>query len=268
VGPAAGAGGGLIPMSLSGRVQFPEAAALLRARGVGRVGCAADAHLGAVLVAKPPSGTVLVAKPLTARPWSWAGANYAPPRGVVPATPVRVLCGLGLNRAHPRPYGHQLRGLGDLVPQIQIGGVWRSVSEFIDQTLTMTTPATVYLLPDSTSPVVATVPAGQPAGTIYSYIQNGEGFWWQLTRDTGLPGYVLFQPAATVPPPAPPPPVPDWTFGGAPRPGVPSLTDRLGTFFGSLGTAGKWVIGGLAAVAVIQVARVIPHRSNPPRRRH
>lgn len=131
------------------------------------------------------------------------------------------------------------------VPSVFVNGKWVPVDQFFDQGLTMTTAATLYQLPDTSSAPVAVIPAGQPAGTVFSYVQNAQGFWWQLTRDNGQTAYVLFNPAGTVTPPAPAPPVSHNPFG---------LPDLSG-FWGGLGTAGKWAVGGAAAVALILLLR-------------
>jgi hypothetical protein len=136
-------------------------------------------------------------------------------------------------------------GCPPAVPQVYVNGKWVAVGNFLDQALTMTTSATVYTLPDAGSGPLAVVPSGQPIGTVYSYIQNAQGFWWQVIRDNGQYGYVLFVPASTVTPPQPAPPVSHNPFG------LPDLT----SFWSGLGTAGKWAVGGAAAVALIVLLR-------------
>ncbi len=127
---------------------------------------------------------------------------------------------------------------------VYLNGQWIDIATFLDQSLVLTVPGTVYELPDTTSATLAQIPAGQPMGSVYSYIQNAQGFWWQVLRDAAF-GYVLFSPTSTVAPPAPPPP------GGRSPFGFPDFSK----FLSGLGTAGKWLVGGLVAVAVIEVGR-------------
>jgi len=144
-----------------------------------------------------------------------------------------------------------LRGVGQgdgAIANVNVGGKWVPIENFLDQPLVQTVPTVVYELPTTTSAIIATVPAGQPSGQVFSYVQNPQGFWWQLVRDAGTYGYVLFSPTQTVTPPAPPPPT------GSINPfGLPDF----GGLFASLGTAGKWIVGGLVALLAIQVVRKV-----------
>jgi hypothetical protein len=143
---------------------------------------------------------------------------------------------------------NRLRGVGagtdGGITQLYVNDQWVDIATFLDQPLVLTTTGTVYELPDINAAILATVAAGQPLGTIYSYVQNAQGFWWQVTRDGGVYAYVLFSATQTVTPPQPAPP------GSNPF-GLPDFSK----LFAQLGTAGKWLIGGGIAIAALGVLR-------------
>ncbi len=64
-----------------------------------------------------------------------------------------------------------------------------NADQIIGKTLFANSPVNIYTLPDVSSVVMATIQPGQPVGVVYSYIQRGTNFWWQLSPG----GYVLHQ---------------------------------------------------------------------------
>src|SRR5260370_5076005 len=57
---------------------------------------------------------------------------------------------------------------------VYLNGQWIDIATFLDQSLALTVPVTVYELPDPTSATLAQVPAAQPMGSICPCVRNSQ----------------------------------------------------------------------------------------------
>jgi hypothetical protein len=68
-----------------------------------------------------------------------------------------------------------------------------SVDDIVGKTLIARKPVQIKRFPQNSAPVVYTVPAGQPIGTVYSWVQTDGNIWWMYLDDKGKTYYTKHQ---------------------------------------------------------------------------